>query len=527
MRDERGGPDRYDLVPYDGGLQPAAHCRRLEAVATVFGLPAAPLCSARVLDLGCGMGAALLPQALEYPAARFVGCDRAEAQIAHAAEVAAALGLQNVELWHRDLSDANAGWGRFDYILCHGVFSWVGPDVRRRILEILRDNLAPHGVAYVSFNALPAWHLRRVARDLMCHHSVQFTDPQQAIAQARAMLAVTAEAQMGDDAFAALVREEYFRLSQAGDSYLFHEMLAEHNQPFYFREFIGQIESVGLQYLGAADMPRMFTWDLPRVARDFLEPMPLLVREQYLDFLRGAAFRRCLLCHAGVKLDHRPKPSVLTRFFVGLSRAARAQVPRASEAEPGMSMAGEEYGQLVIGSCKLLVPNALAAAAVGYLDEQRPEFISVHELFGVASQRLSRRAPASGGDQQTREQVLRFLMDAVTAGALDAAISAPRLTGRAGERPAVSPLARFQAESANVLTNQKHEPIQITDVERLVARSLDGTRDRKALAEAVGQALAAGVVSLGPFAEATEAGDIDQVVEDALQFFGRAALLVA
>lgn len=532
--EQSGGPNRYDLVPYAGAPGPGAQCRNLEAIATLFGVPAVPPGSARVLDLGCGMGAGLLPQALEHPTAQFVGCDGAASHIAHIGGVARTLGLQNIELWCRDLRDADRGWGQFDYILCHGVFSWVGPDVRRRILEILRNHLAPNGIAYVSFNALPGWRLRSVARELMCHHSAQFADPQKAIAQARSMLALTAESQADDSLFARLMREEYFSLSHASDAYLFHEMLAEHNQPFYFREFIGQAESVGLQYLSDAGIAQMFTWDLPPAARDFLKPMPLLVREQYLDFLRGSAFRRCLLCHAEVEIDRRLEPSVLRRFSVGLSQHVRVQAPRAGEGEPETSVAGADAARLVIGGCELLSPNPLAEAALRLLDERRPEFVSVQDLLEIASRRVSRHgqsaetaAGSEAGDQQALGSVLRFFMDAVTAGALDAALSPPRLTSRAGERPLLSPLARLHAEQGSVLTNQKQEQIQITDFGRMMARSLDGTRDRQALAELVHRSLDAGLVSLGPLDEIEETRNIDQIVERVLESFGRAALLVA
>ena len=101
----------------------------------------------------------------------------------------------------------------------------------------------------------------------------------------------------------------------------------------------------------------------------------------------------------------------------------------------------------------------------------------------------------------------------------------PRMTSRAGERPAMSALARLQAEKGRWLTNLKHESVRLTDIERLVARALDGTRDRRALGEMISRSIDAGLVSLGPFDP--EAGDVDQLVESALEFFGRVALLVA
>jgi methyltransferase-like protein len=386
--------------------------------------------------------------------------------------------------------------------------------VRQRILEIFRNNLSPQGIAYVSFNTLPGCRLRGVVRELMCHHSAQFDDPQQAVAQARAMLALAAESQTDDSPFANLVREGYMCLSQADDSYLYHEMLAEHNQPFYFQEFVGQVESAGLQYLGDADVPRMFTFDLPPTARTFLEGMPLLVREQYLDFLRGSSFRKSLLCHKVVEVERRLDHRVLNRFSVSLGRDARLE-----RSEAG---AGEAW-RLIIGSCEIPCPDPGVVAALRYLDERRPEFISVAELRKIAPGRVD----PEDSDSQAGDRLTRFFMDALTAGAVDAALSAPRLASRVSERPVASPLARLQAELGNSLTNQLHESIKVTDLGRLVVRVLDGNRDRQALIEVVRQEVKSGRVSLTPFEDLAEAATIEDTVEDVVAFLGRSALLVA
>ncbi|HEY1375503.1 MAG TPA: class I SAM-dependent methyltransferase [Gemmataceae bacterium] len=496
----------YDRVPYPGRPAPASHCRRLEAVAALFGLSPAPPATARVLELGCGFGGNLLPQAVEYPAARFVGCDAAATAIAAAEAQARALGLANVELRHEDLCGVDAGWGRFDYVICTGVFSWVGPDVRRRILEILRTNLAPGGVAYVSYNTLPGWHLRRAVRDLMCYHAAGFDDPTQAVAQARAALALVAEAQPDDTAYAALIREEYAKLSRADDWYLYHEMLEEHNQPVAFQEFVRQAEAAGLQYVGAADLPRMFAHDLPPSARTFVDGLPLEAREQYLDFLRGNAFRRDILCLRELSPDRRPDPSALDRFSVGLTHDAR---PEADES-------GEPL-RLCVGRCDLPCPAPLAAA-VRHVAERRPEFVPVSRLREIA-----RRPPGSDDG----DCLMRFLLDAVTAGALEAVLSPPRVTGRVGERPVASPWARLQAGGDGTLTNQNHEPVPISDVARMTVRLLDGTRDRRAVAEAVGREVNAGRVPPGRLNGAGEPADVAGLVDHVLAGLARAALLIA
>ena len=72
--------------------------------------------------------------------------------------------------------DVDDSLGEFDYILCHGVFSWVTPEVQEAIFAICRTHLAPHGVAYISYNTYPGWHLREMVRDMVVFHTRHCTD---------------------------------------------------------------------------------------------------------------------------------------------------------------------------------------------------------------------------------------------------------------------------------------------------------------------------------------------------------------
>ena len=82
-----------------------------------------------------------------------------------------ALGFANVRLRHGDIldldPDSDPDLGEFDYIIAHGVYSWVPDPVRRHLLRLCRSLLAPHGVAYVSYNTLPGWRMRGMLRDLL------------------------------------------------------------------------------------------------------------------------------------------------------------------------------------------------------------------------------------------------------------------------------------------------------------------------------------------------------------------------
>src|SRR5262249_13699905 len=153
------------------------HPDRLATVATLFGMRPAAVDCCRVLELGCAAGGNLIPMAQALPGSSFLGIDLSARQVAEGAKVVAALGLTNVALRRQRILDVDESWGTFDYILCHGVSSWVPAPVQDRILHICSANLAPAGVAYVSYNTYPGWHLSGMIRDMMCYHARRYATP--------------------------------------------------------------------------------------------------------------------------------------------------------------------------------------------------------------------------------------------------------------------------------------------------------------------------------------------------------------
>ena len=147
----------YDEVPYTSLPFLQTHPDRLACLATLFGLQPPALDACRVLELGCASGGNLVPMAVALPRARFVGVDLSPVQIADARTVVAALALDNIEFRAASIADVDDSWGAFDYIIAHGVFSYVPPAVQQRMLEICARQLTPHGIAFISYNTLPGW----------------------------------------------------------------------------------------------------------------------------------------------------------------------------------------------------------------------------------------------------------------------------------------------------------------------------------------------------------------------------------
>lgn len=169
-------PTLYDEVPYPGGVFPSTHPEHLATIASLYGMDPVPVDRCRVLELGCGFGANLLPMAFHYPQAKFVGIDLSGSSVARGQKDISALSLSNAELHHLDILDVGPDFGEFDYIISHGVFSWVPDIVRNKILAVFKANLSPQGVCYVSYNAYPYSHARNLARDMVLFHTRGMSD---------------------------------------------------------------------------------------------------------------------------------------------------------------------------------------------------------------------------------------------------------------------------------------------------------------------------------------------------------------
>ncbi|MCI0456885.1 MAG: class I SAM-dependent methyltransferase [Gemmataceae bacterium] len=480
----------YDEVPYPSYPFPQTHPNRLATVAALFGLSPAPLEGCRILELGCASGGNLLPMAAAYPEWRLLGIDASRRQVAAGQAVILELGLPNVELRCDDIATLGNDLGPFDYILCHGVYSWVPRAVQDKILEICARCLAPEGVAYVSYNTYPGWHMRGIVRDMMCYHTAPFADPATRVAQARSLLDFLARSVPADGSpYGLLLKNELAFVQRRSDSYLFHEFLEADNSPLHFHQFVERAAAEGLQYLGEAEIRLMVAGNLPGEVENVLRALSgdLVRLQQYLDFLRNTGFRQSLLCHKHARLDGTRRPERLATLFV--ASPARPVSP----APDLRSGAAEEFRSDQGG---LTTDRPIVKAAMVLLAENWPRPVRFDVLCREARSRLggppSPGAPAGPPDHQVLAASL--LNGYLTTPLVELSCYPPRFQLAVSERPVASRLARLQAMTGIPVANMRHESVELGPADRQLLGLLDGTRDRPSLAaprpdEAVDQTL--------------------------------------
>jgi SAM-dependent methyltransferase len=451
----------YDAIAYPGHPFAQTHPDRLATLATLFGLaPAAPD-DCRVLELGCGDGGNLVPMALALPGARFVGIDAAPRAVERARRLTDALGLRNVELVAARIQDYEPPENGFDYVIAHGVYSWVAAPVRDRLLATCRTALAADGVAYVSYNALPGGRLREALRDMLVFHTGGLGDARERVAQARELLQFLLAGWSAEQPFAAAMRRHAERLVDSDDALLAHDELAEDNASVYFHEFAAHAARHRLQFLAEADFFEMQTGVVPDAVSDALREVDDVVRrEQYLDFLKGRMFRQTLLCGAEARIDRRPRPAVVEHLAV--SSPARAS---------GDPEAGEQVTFEGPAGSTLTTDHPLVARALERVCERWPAAVPVRELLAGETR------------ERDRSAVCDALLRAYGANLVQLHVRPPWLSVSAGERPEASPLARHQAREGPVVTNLRHASVRIEDdLGRRLVGLLDGRRDRAEIA---------------------------------------------
>lgn len=295
--------DSYDDFLYVSKAFATCSINSLIATARIYGLDPTPIKGARVLELGSSCGGNIIPQALYYPEATFTGIDLSSVQIKHGNELIESMGLTNVTLLEKDIMDIDDDFGTFDYIIVHGIWSWVPDMVKDKILSICNRNLSDRGIAYVSYNTYPGWKRLEQMRDIMLYSEKQCKSHslQERTAYTKNVLKLIGETMKMDQRSqkqSGYKIDNINRVLEANDYYVGHEYLETFNDPVYVSEFIERAEQQGCIYIGDKSIEKSFiTWLDDKVVDNIkaLANGNHKDNEQYYDFVYDTQFRMSLL----------------------------------------------------------------------------------------------------------------------------------------------------------------------------------------------------------------------------------------
>ena len=276
----------------------------LEAHGKLYGLNPKDSRKARVLELGSSFGGNIITQALYNSEAEFIGIDLTAEQVKKGNEVIEKIGLKNIKLIEKNILDINEDFGKFDYIIVHGVFSWVPEIVKEKILKICNENLTEEGIAYISYNTYPGWKEPDKIREMMLYANKYFPeislgDKNQ---RGKAFISIVAEEmksyidifeKKGD--FIRQIEE----ILNMQDYYVGHEYLEHYNNPMYLHEFVDLLKDQNLQYVSDValrlSIGSIYNQSTVEKLQQLSQGDPV-IKEQCIDFILDTKFRRSIIC---------------------------------------------------------------------------------------------------------------------------------------------------------------------------------------------------------------------------------------
>jgi SAM-dependent methyltransferase len=299
-------------VEYTGNFYPYQAPAWLAYIAAINGYAAPPLDHRfRWCELGCGKGITSLLLAATHPQGEFHACDFNPAHIEYAERLRGAAAVGNVEFHLRSFGEMlDTRLPAFDFIVLHGVYSWVPEPVRAQIREFARSRLRSGGLLMVSYNAMPGWAHVQPLRRMMQAYAEGL--PGDSLDKARSAFAyVNALAANGAAYFntAPAAARHLEQIASQDIRYVAHEYLTPHGDPFYFSEVESAMRTAGLSYAGSmVPADNYAELMVPGPFRKLLPPVATRVAlELHRDFIANTSFRPDLyIAHAPV-----PQPADL------------------------------------------------------------------------------------------------------------------------------------------------------------------------------------------------------------------------
>jgi len=473
----------YDALPSTSDPFPFAHPAQLGALARLFALEAAPPAEARILELGCASGGNIIPIAARHPGATIVGIDPSAVQVAAGHARIAALGLANIDLRCDRLSPfATRSDAPFDYVICHGVYSWVPAPVREMILALCHKHLSPRGIALVSYNVLPGWRLLQALRDSLLLCATPGADPRRRVAEMRALLGALAQACPEPGPYRELLAREAERLQTSSDDYIAHEFLDDINEPCSFTDFVAAAGRHGLAFLAETSLPAMISTNYPPQAAEAVRRIggaSLVGAEQAIDMVTGRTFRRSLLVAAErePQIDRR-----LTSARIEGLHAIGGNGLALTQDGVGATLSEPDGRRLHTDSVPLTA--ALARFVAAY-----PGSATLDDLVQAM--------PPGLRTGEGRALAREGLFNMVISGLAVACTEPIAAVAEAGARPLACPLVRVDAaRGAAAVVNLRHERVDVDALARFVLALLDGSRSLEAIAAAMAEGERRGEIAL-------------------------------
>ena len=497
----------YDKLPYDSYSFAYSHPARLSAVAQLFGLNPPKNKKFRVLELGSASGGNIIPLAMYYPDIEVIGIDYSAVQVEQGQKLIKSLNLNDrVQLLCQSITDIEDDIGKFDYIICHGVYSWVPKEVQDAIITTIQNHLNKDGIAYVSYNVYPGWKRLEVIRDMMLYHTrdMKESKPQDRMAQGRAIVEFIRNMSHEKSGIRQMIDAPWEGLKNKADSYLAHEFLESVNQPCYFLDFAEKLDEHNLTYLADADPHLSFIQGMPEekvkelIAASRSDQVKL---EQYLDFLYFRQFRKSLIVHqsAAKSIKRKIDSTVFNNLTYSINSCVEKEAVVTNSSNSDDSQTTAHAANVVIEQERRFIFNGQQEVAT-HNDTDYAILKSISELESQVfdKDKLLNTAAEKSKDPQLEVRLTTLLNRLALSGAAEIWDQLPTDTPTRDidDKPFMPELVRNFYKEAGHLSNYRHRTIQLNIIQKEIIDLLDGEHTHEQLQKQLREAYNQGRIRL-------------------------------
>lgn len=443
--------DLYSERRYPALSHPVTDPARLAVSARLAGLQRLAMPQAcRVMELGCASGHNLLPLAARYPKSDFTGLDYSDTAIRNARRASYECGMENILFETADLEHWRPSHP-CDYLIVHGIFSWVPDAVKTRVLDLCGQLLTESGVVCISYNTLPGWSLKRDVVPLV--RALAQNPAAQGLGGSIELVAASLSKMAGSSTPHAVNLQAVCReMVKKGPEVLPFDDFAPVCDAVYFGQFAEWAAQRGLRYLGEADLRENLPDGIDPGALQQLAPLaadPLLL-QQTLDLLSGRTHRVSLFCRDDAPVEDGTTTAVVLQFAAG-----RGEVELPNGSGEGMLIA--TFRQVLADAGNSCVP--------------------VQDLMERTAERLG------GGWEPTRHsrELAGWIFQAARLGGIELRADGVPISSDAPDAPELSRLNRHFAANGLPVVDARHATCRFPDGHERLLAAMDGSRSREEL----------------------------------------------
>lgn len=276
----------------------------------------------RYLELGCAMGIHLHLTAAANPRGHFVGIDFNAQQLLVAKEGLEVTEIDNIEFIQASFETfLSLEIEPFDFIVTHGVWSWISKDNQEIMVNIINKLLKPNGVLYCSYMSHPGATTLIPVQKLMAEMSRNLNgDSATKAVQSLNLVRKLGLTNTGLFEKVPSLNQDLFELAQEKPNYIAHDFLSEHWQPQHSADMIRQFGKIGLSYIaGAGIIENLDVLTLPNEVQKLIKTLPLVpLQETVKDIARHTLQRQDIYVKNASKLTHHELDKSVKKIKFGL-----------------------------------------------------------------------------------------------------------------------------------------------------------------------------------------------------------------